>query len=232
MKRRHLAPVLVVAIWLLALAAVLKISLDQLLVAPWGNPIAGTTLARLSGDTEAGQRFVAPLPGLYRIEVTLAVPEGGISAPVVVHLQADPSSAEDLHRAEFGPGEVLDRVAITIEFPPIRDSEDRAFFFYVESPASSPANAPSALYRPDAVLEAATAYLNGEPVEGNLQFRTYYSLRTRERATLLLSRLAEGRPYFLGTRGFYVVFLSVYGALLLLFLYQIGKVISQESDRR
>jgi hypothetical protein len=232
MKRRHLVPLLVVAVWLVALFAVLKVSLDQLPVAPWGNPISGATLVRLSGDTQAGQRFVAPLPGLYRIEVTLAVPEGGISDPVLLHLQAEPSSAEDLHRAEFAPGEVRDRVPVAIEFPPIRDSKDQAFFFYLESPASLPADAPSALYSPDATLEAATAYLHGEPVEGSLQFRTYYSLRTRERAALLLARMAEGRPYFLGTRGFYVALLAIYGALLLLFLYQIGKIISQESESR
>jgi hypothetical protein len=62
-----------------------------------------------------------------------------------------------------------------------------------------------------------------------LTFQTYYSLRTREKVDLLLERMAQGRPYFLGSRGSYVILAAVYGVLLLLLLWCVaGKLTSED----
>jgi hypothetical protein len=83
-------------------------------------------------------------------------------------------------------------------------------------------------YGPQSILEGGSAYVNGQPVTGNLQFQTYFSLRTREKAELLLTRMAEGRPYLLGVKGFYIGLAVVYALVLLTFLLQIARVILEE----
>jgi hypothetical protein len=54
------------------------------------------------------------------------------------------------------------------------------------------------------------------------------SLRTRDKADLLLARMAEGRPYLFGTKGLYAGLTAVYALILGAFLWQLGQTILQE----
>ncbi|HSJ54719.1 MAG TPA: hypothetical protein VLC52_13345, partial [Anaerolineae bacterium] len=83
-----------------------------------------------------------------------------------------------------------------------------------------------AVYGPGSVMEGGSATVNGQEVAGNLVFQTHYSLRTRDKIDLLLERLAAGRPYILGTRGFYVCLAVLYTLLLLLLIWQVGKKVT------
>jgi hypothetical protein len=108
----------------------------------------------------------------------------------------------------------------------------QTYYFYLESANTTAEEAIAARYNPNARLEGASAYLNGQPVAGNLQFLTYYTLRTRDKAALLLSRMAEGRPYLLGTKGFYIALAAAYILALGAFLIRAAQVIlrKQEED--
>jgi len=232
MKRRYLALflVLLTAAWAVALAAVAKNAVDRLEIRPWGNPMGDNVSAPLAGDTRVGQSFIAPMAGLYRIEFSL-VPAGGDAAqPVIFHLKASPAATEDLYTAQFGTIRIDAGVPFGFEFEPIRDSKDREFFFYLESPGTVPEEAPSVRYSPNATLEKAGAYLDGEPVAGDLAFHTFYTLRTRDRVDLLLNRMAAGRPYLMGSRAFYLVLAVAYVLALGVFLHKVGSQVVKESD--
>jgi len=212
-------------VWLVALALVVKTSLDRLTVPPWGNPAGDGPPLQVSGETQVGQQFTAPLPGLYRIEVMLDRPATAGSRPITFHLKTDPAATADLWTAPLNTGEIQQGVPYGFEFPPLRHSKGQSFYFYLESADSESGEGVAVRYSPEAVLEGASACLNGRPLTGELQFRTFYTLRTRDKADLLLSRMAEGRPYLLGAKGFYVALALTYALVLALFLLHTARAI-------
>jgi hypothetical protein len=233
MKRRYLVVGLVVitVVWTAALALVAKNALDRLAIRPWGNPMADGVPVPLAGDTRVGQTFVAPMAGLYHIEVSLMPPASDTARPVILHLTAGPAAPADLYTAEFTTAEIDPQGPMGFDFEPIRDSEGREFFFYLESPGTPSNEAARVYYSPNSTLEGAIAIVDGEPVAGDLTFHTMYSLRTRERIGLLLSRMAEGRPYLIGSKAFYVILAIAYVLALGAFLYLLGARVADEPEQ-
>ncbi len=230
MRRKLLALALLSIAWLVALSAVAKHAVDRLEVQPWGNPMSDGVSAPLAGDTRVGQMFTAPLPGLYRIEVSLVPGTGDVAQPVVFHLKTSPAGDEDLYSLEFNTAQIEAGAPLGFDFAPMRDSKGQSFFFYLESPQSVLAEAPLVRYSPGARLEGASAYLAGQPVAGNLTFHSYYTLRTRDRLDLLLSRISEGRPYLMGRKAFYLLLAAAYVLALGAFLYKVGHHVIKEGD--
>jgi hypothetical protein len=225
MMGRRLFVLGVTLVWLGALALIGKAAVDRLSVQPWGNGLGDRLSPEVVGATEVGQRFTAPLPGLYRIDVMVESATGAVSRPLLFHLRTDPAAATDLHKLTISPGNLEPDRPLSVEFEPIRTSQGETYYFYLESPESVPAESVAVRYSPDAVLEGASAYVDGRPVAGNLEFRTFYTLRTRDKVDLLLTRMAEGRPYLLGKKGFYVGLAAVYALVLSVFLWLVGKAV-------
>ncbi len=223
MNQRPLFYVITAGLALVVLALVAKIALDRLSAPPWGNPTAGGEPISLAGGTQVGQDFVAPLPGLYRIEVALEPAPGGSGQTVAFHLKEDPSAPQVLWTATLAGDEIGAGALHGFEFPPQRNAQGRRYYFYLEVLEEAPSGAPAVGYNPSAFLDEASAHVNGEPIAGNLHFQTYYTLRTRDKVGVLLSRMAQGRPYMLGTPGFYVVLAVVYGLVLGLFVVQVAR---------
>jgi hypothetical protein len=231
LTRHHLFIAGSTALWLMGLALIVKASLDQTSVPPWGNPRGDQLLTATGEGSQVGQRFTAPLPGLYRIQVGLADATTGDMQSIIFHLKEDQADAEDLWRASLSEGSAQPERLYDIEFPPLRDSKGQIYTFYLEPVSATAEEAVSARYSPSARLEGASAYLNGQPVAGNLQFLTYYTLRTQDKADLLIRRMAESRPYLLGTQGFYIALAAVYVVVLGAFLTRAAQAILREQEK-
>jgi hypothetical protein len=150
------------------------------------------------------------------------------SHPVAFHLKSSPSAAEEVWSTEFSTTDAQGEPLRSFEFPVMRDSKGQTYYFYLESPESVPGDALAVRYSPDAVVDGGAAYVDGQPVAGNLQFQTHYSLRTRDKADLLLASMAEGRPYLFGTKGLYVGLAVIYVLVLGLFLWRVAQAVLQE----
>lgn len=231
MKRKILALTLLTAAWLAGLAITAKSALDRLEIQAWGSPMSDSVSAPVAGATRVGQFFTAPMPGLYRIEVNMVPGDGAVARPIVFHLRADPSAKEDLVTVESSTAQIEGGTPFGFEFEPIRTSKDQRFFFFLESPQSEPEQAPLAHYSPHAVLEGASAYLDDQPLSGSLAFHTYYTLRTRDRLDLFLSRMVWDRPYLTGSKAFYLVLAAAYALALFAFLYRVGDQVVRELDK-
>jgi hypothetical protein len=230
MTRRHLFYLGSIVLWALPLAVVAKLSLDRLPVPTWGNPAGGTSPLEVTEKMRVGQLFVAPLPGLYRIDV---VPEriiAGSALPMTFHLRSDPATGQDIWTTTFTSDQLQDGRPFSFEFPLLRDSSEQTYYFYLEAPGAVPGTAVAIGYGSGAELDGAGAYVNGQPVPGNLQFQTFYSLRTRDKANLLLSRMAEGRPYIFGSKGFYVGLGLAYALALCAFLLCVARAVLREQQ--
>lgn len=228
LTRRHLFILGCTVLWLMGLALIVKGSLDQVSVPPWGNPRGDHLLTTTGAGGQVGQRFTAPLPGLYRIQVGLGDAMAGDIEPIAFHLKKDPADAKELWSADLTEGGTQADQLSDLAFPPLRDSMGQTYYFYLESTNMKAEEEIAVRYNPDARLEGASAYLNGQPVVGDLQFLTYYTLRTRDKANLLLSRMAEGRPYLLGTEGFYIALAAAYVLALGAFLARAAQAILRE----
>jgi hypothetical protein len=228
MTRLRVVALALALLWLAVLALVGKAGLDRLSAPPWGNTAGADLSPEVAGSTQVGQAWRAPLPGLYRIEVALQPPGTAASQPLTFHLRAGVEPASNLWTATLDPGEPAAASLSAVEFAPLRDSKGQEFYFYLESPESQPGEAVRIAYGPGSVLDGGSAYVNGQEVAGNLVFQTHYSLRTRDKVDLLLERMAQGRPYLLGTKGFYVGLAVVYTVLLLLLIWHVGKRITAE----
>jgi hypothetical protein len=219
------------AVWLLFMGIMAKSALDRLSVPPWGNPSGSATTLVLAGDTQIGQTFTAPLPGLHRIDLLLDVSSADPAQQIAFHLQTDASATEDLWSTGLSLGKAEGKQAVILEFPPIRDSQNKVYHFYLESFGNSPGEPMVVMSTPENMLPDASATLDRMPVTGTLWFQSYYSLRTREKIDLLLSRMAEGRPYLLGAKAFYAGVAAVYVIVLGSLIASIVGSIFKEQER-
>lgn len=174
----------------------------------------GTLPARFFGSMKVGQTFKAPLPGLSRIDVSLDGSLGPCATcdqqEIVFHLQRTANAPTDLVTRAFRLSDVNPSVPYRVQFHPLRDSLGQSYYFYLESPGIELEKSIAVRYTPNPVLEGRNASLNGRPLRGNLQFRSYYSPTALEKADLLLARLGEGRPGLLATKWFYAILAVVY----------------------
>jgi hypothetical protein len=217
---------------LVVLTLVAKTAMDRLSIPPWGNPLGGGQSLEVAGDGSVGQEFTAPLPGLYRIEIALIRAADDDVHRVTIHLKDDLGSARDLSTVALDTQEVQEDIPYGFEFEPIRDSAGQTYYLYVESAGSMPGSAIAVGYSPDSVLEGACAYLNGVPLTGNLQFQTFYSLRTRDRIGLLLARMADGRPFVLGNKGLYLGLAMAYAVVFGVFLWLVVRAVLETPEER
>jgi hypothetical protein len=228
MTRRHLFYLGSMGLWAILLAVVAKISLDRLSVPPWGNPAGGESPMVMTEGMHIGQAFVAPLPGLYRIDVTPMRIVAGSPQTITFHLTSNPQAGQDIWSTTIASDELQEGQPFSFEFSPLRDSGKQPYYFYLEAPGVASGTMVEFGYNPGADLDGASAYVDGQPVSGDLQFQTFYSLRTRDKFDLLLSRMAEGRPYMFGSKGFYLGLGLVYALVLCAFLLLIARAILKE----
>lgn len=163
----------------------------------------------LAGNATLGQSFVSRHGYLSSIDVQLATYARVNTADVVFHLRSDASSGEDLVRIVFNAAQVADNQFRRFDFDPIVESNAKSYFFFFTSPDSIPGNSITVWQATKDVYAGGTAFRNGQPIEGDLVFRTCY------RDTISLGRISSFvARKFNGDRPFFIA----YGSLLVLLL--------------
>jgi len=217
-------------VWLLVLGLGMASVLGRLSVPSWGNPMGEAQSAELNSGSQVGQSFEAPLPGLAGVEVTISVAASSLEHRVTLRVFEAPEGTllgEQL--LDVGPRASV--MELRVDLAPVVNSQGRTFRFSVESDAP-PSEGVTLGYSPSSALMGARAYLNGQPLEGNFQFQTYYTLSTLQKVELILTRLAEGKPRCLGSRGFFIGAGLVYASVLSLFAWQVALTAAAgEKDR-
>jgi hypothetical protein len=196
-----------------------------------GNSLSEKVAGEIKGATTIGQTFVAPHPDLHRIDVFLATYARTNTHDVTFHLKASPESEEDIFAISFNASDVEDNAYRSFVFPPIRESEGKSFYFYLESPSSTPGDAITVWMSNSDAYPEGSAYIDGEPVRGDLRFLTHYSLGYLDKINLLLDRLAENKPYIFGDKRFYIFLGVIYLLLLILFLNRVVEFAFDDGSR-
>lgn len=160
-------------------------------------------IGEIAVTQSAGQSFIAPYPGLSRVEVLLHNYGRANRGVLTLRLKEAPNGpdlATDMVAAES----IGEETWAALEFTPRADSEGRAYYFQLDAEETLPGEGVTALVRPTARYADGTAYRDGHPVEGDLVFRAYFSVDVFTRAAVLLTQLTEDRPGWWGNPLFYV----------------------------
>ncbi len=221
---------LILLLWLVVLVLGMRSVLSRLSVPSWGNPLGDAQSPELGEGSHAEQSFAAPLPGLAGVEVTICAAPSTETQRVTLHLTEDQEGTWLGEKTvDVGPG--ASEMGLRLDLAPIANSQGRTFRLSVESDAP-PGQGVTVRYSPGSAVPDASAYFDGKRIGGNLQFQTYYTLNTRQKVDLILTRLAEGKPRGLDSRCFYVGSGLVYAGVLGLFVWRIVMAaLGREKDR-
>lgn len=187
------------------------------------QPVGNMTTAPIAGNGTAGQAFVIPCRGLYRVDVYFAAYDRADAPEIVFHLRDSPTSDRDLARVARAPAPIVRADYLAFEFAPIADSAGQRYYFYFRSKNADAASAFSIWANADNVYPDGERFIGQKPEGGDLVFRAYCRLDWGSKADLLLDRLAAGKPLILGEKKFYIVLFGVYAVVLTLFLDQLGQ---------
>jgi len=176
-------------------------------------------VGEIQGTTTVGQTFIARNPNLARVDVLLGTYARENTQEVIFHLrELKPSLPEadaiaesaDLTRIVINAADVEDNAYHSFKFPPIEDAQGKAYYFFIESPTSSPGDAITAWSSSRDAYLAGRMYMDGLPQAGDLTFRTF----SREQAspekiwTIFSEQFFRDKPAILNLRFYEVLIFS------------------------
>ena len=127
----------------------------------------------IMGDLKIGQTFIAPSDGLSRIDVKMATHRRTNDREVVFRLWELRPERHLVRETVFNPADTLDNLYRAFAFDPIPQSGGKTYAFTLISPASTLNNSLSVWMNEADIYPGGRAILNGQPLTGDLTFRTY-----------------------------------------------------------
>lgn len=135
--------------------------------------LAGPPVGEIYGDMKVGQTFVSYTPELEGIKLLMANYHGRQNTEdVIFHLRENPGSKEDLRTSVVNASEILDNEYHKFQFDPLTDSQGKRYYFFIESPTSSPGNAITVRYTPENTYAVGKRFSNHRPASGDLVFKS------------------------------------------------------------
>jgi hypothetical protein len=156
----------------------------------------------LSSANIVGQTFRSHFSRLHTIEVAWIVSgdfEFQSNSQALLHLQASPGDVTDLASASIPLREIKNNSFSKFVFPPIADSANRSYYFFLTIPRDAISRGSLALWSSseDTYTDGAVQ-LNGAPARRDLAFRVYYEPDLGMLATALLATVPRfGASMFL-----------------------------------
>jgi hypothetical protein len=174
------------------------------------NHIRSSPAINLANGTQIGQTFLAPRPGLYRIDVLLYGYFRRNTQPVNFHLRRI-NSQEDLVHISFSASEVWGWHWKSFVFDPLPDSGGQTYHFFFESPTSTPEDAITLGGVEGDLYPHGTGIINGQPARVDVAFKTYYvGVTLGDKLTALAYKLTASKPSLWGDIRFYVLLGIIY----------------------
>ena len=148
-------------------------------------------VGEISGPYRVGQTFVAGADGLTAVQVAGATFGHPATGRLRFHLRSDPTAPSDLATVTVDAATLGDNVDWTFRFPPIRQSQGRAFYFYFDAPAVAEAQAVTVYYTKGNHYRAGSRMQDERPAGGDLVFRTIVALDSDQPP---FTRVLDGGP--------------------------------------
>jgi 4-amino-4-deoxy-L-arabinose transferase-like glycosyltransferase len=134
---------------------------------------ADTVVGEIYGANSFGQTFRAKHNNLYRIDILVGTYNRKNHQDVFFHLKKGFPPSLEVVKLSINAGKITEGY-YSFTFPPISDSKDSLFYFYLESPNSSPGDAITIYSSVEDCYPEGTKIVNGKPASGDLTFIAYY----------------------------------------------------------
>ncbi len=179
------------------------------------NKIRPGPAIALVGGVQLGQTFVAPRNGLERVDVLMYGYRRRNSQPVTFHLRKIGTDQDEVSFT-FNAGEVRGWRWQSFRFAPLEDSAGQAYYFFFDSPTSTPDDALTLGGVEGDVYPNGAALINGHPARADVAFKTFYAnVSLADKLSALATRITEHKPSVWGDIRFYLLLAGAY--ILLLF---------------
>jgi uncharacterized membrane protein len=140
---------------------------------------ADTPVGEILGETTVGQTFYSPLPELSSIDIELATWGRTNTKGVIFHLRESPESSDDIATIHVNAKNVMNNAYNNFRFPAIKNSANKSYYFFIESPESVKGNAITIWSSKNDTYTQGTAYVNSKSIKGDLAFRVNYALQPK-----------------------------------------------------
>jgi len=105
------------------------------------QPVANQPIGEITGGITAGQTFYSTLPNLNSIDIEFATYARANTKDILFHLRERPDSSIDIITMRVNAQQIPDNQYYKFKFEPIKNSVNKSYYFFLESPNSFPGNA-------------------------------------------------------------------------------------------
>ncbi len=130
----------------------------------------------IAGPQTVGQTFVSHYLHLSAVELLLVVYDddapSGTPRNLTFHLRSDPQDEVDIVTLTIDPSSLKHNDPCRFSFPPQADSENKTYYFFLDAPEG---NRTTVWYNSFDAYGEGEMYLDSQPNEGDLRFKTYYN---------------------------------------------------------
>jgi len=175
-------------------------------------------VGEIHGDIQVGQTFEAEYEGLSGIDVLLATYNRSNSGEFIFHLKSSLDAEKDIYSSRFDIEGVKDNTYFHFEFPKIRNSKRKTFYFYLEAPQSRPGDAITIWSHSQDSYRKGQKIINTVPAAGDLAFKTVYRSGFQESLETFLQKVRQNKPSPLNRKSFYLVLMIVFIATASVFI--------------
>lgn len=128
---------------------------------------------RIHRHNQVGQTFIAKRDNFARIDIMLGTHGQTNSGPVTFRLWELGSPRKQKINTTFEASEVKNNRYHSLRFKPIRDSQDKAYYFLLTAPNATVENSISAWMNDKNIYREGEYWYQNQKSEGDLVFRVY-----------------------------------------------------------
>jgi hypothetical protein len=179
------------------------------------------------GKENIGQTFTADYDYLWAVDVLMATHRRKVTGEIVFHLKRGVETPDGLVQKKVSTEKIKDNRFYRYQFPKIRNSKGKEYYFYLEAPEAEPGNAVALWTHHEDKYFDGEKIINGRKAQGDLVFRTVYKAGWVHKAGLFLKKITKAKPFPLNKSWFYIGLIGIFLLSSAFFLTFIMKIIDE-----
>jgi len=165
---------------------------------------SGNCLYQIYEDRKIGQTFISNKDNLNIIILDLRNAMLKNEQSIFFYLK-EVGTDRDLREIQINGLNVGDPGSVRLQFEPISDSAGKSYYFYLESPSSTVFDAVEIFHSPKDVYSEGEMMVNGQKLEGELRFASYYYPGSK--TTMFREMIRDFRARLLVDKSFVIAYL-------------------------
>lgn len=201
--------IILISFFVLLLAIILVIN-PKVYIIDAAQQMHNTPSPAISSDVMVGQTFTPDRNNISRIDVYFAALSRSHSGKIVFQLKKDSSRGKVITTQMRDVSDLRDNHYYSFAFPSIKNSKGKTYFFSIKAVNLEPKDVLVWYYSGDNAYPYGSGFVNKKPLNGDLQFNTYFKVPFTQGFKIALSRITKNKPIVLNLSFFYIFIFAVY----------------------